>query len=311
MRILIFITLLFQISCSNDLNFDTSLDDSSERSLTDLSKGSVLVGDMLLDEEDFHHYFEAEENEEESTDGPELGTMGAAYSGIRLWPNAIIPVAFSSSFSADEKKSFFEYCKHWGEKSSVKCVNRSNQTGYLYVTKSRYGNSSACFSEVGYKPERRMMWLPGGCATSKRSILHELGHTIGLMHEHQRPDRDAYVRIKWSNIISSYKYAFEKQRRANSKKTSFDFQSIMLYQSWAFTKNRQPTLVKYSNNKETWNRSNKLSSKDKQVAGMLYPQSNSGGGLRYPASNARRIPRERNDCRIIRGVRIRRCFRTF
>lgn len=33
------------------------------------------------------------------------------------------------------------------------------------------------------------------------TLLHELGHTIGLYHEHMRPDRDEYVEIFTANII--------------------------------------------------------------------------------------------------------------
>ena len=34
----------------------------------------------------------------------------------------------------------------------------------------------------------------------KGNIMHEIGHTLGLAHEHARPDRDQYVDIMWENI---------------------------------------------------------------------------------------------------------------
>ena len=32
-------------------------------------------------------------------------------------------------------------------------------------------------------------------------IVHEAMHALGFFHEHQRPDRDAYVKVNWDNIV--------------------------------------------------------------------------------------------------------------
>ena len=48
------------------------------------------------------------------------------------------------------------------------------------------------------------------------SYLHELGHTLGLIHEFQRCDRDNYVTIDWSNIKTGYAFNFVKLPLINS-----------------------------------------------------------------------------------------------
>lgn len=33
------------------------------------------------------------------------------------------------------------------------------------------------------------------------TVLHELGHTVGLIDEHMRPDRDLYMEVLQDNIF--------------------------------------------------------------------------------------------------------------
>ena len=64
------------------------------------------------------------------------------------------------------------------------------------------------------------------------SYLHELGHTLGLIHEFQRCDRDNYVTIDWSNIKTGYAFNFVKLPEIIAHPYgSFDFNSIMMYLS--------------------------------------------------------------------------------
>ncbi|OAF98777.1 zincin [Paraphaeosphaeria sporulosa] len=59
----------------------------------------------------------------------------------------------------------------------------------------------ACFSPIGKQWGGQMM-LDDSCGGAG-TYTHELGHTLGLLHEHQRPDRDDYVTIHCENVWDS------------------------------------------------------------------------------------------------------------
>lgn len=71
-------------------------------------------------------------------------------------------------------------------------------------------------------------------------------HAAGFIHEQNRSDRDKYVRVLWNNILNSAKGNFElfpDELMKVSGTAPFDYESIMIYQPSAFSKNNQPTLV--------------------------------------------------------------------
>jgi len=68
--------------------------------------------------------------------------------------------------------------------------------------------------------------------------LHELGHILGLHHEHQRADRNTYVTYYPDSIESGAGIHFIKlpEGSYNYYGSKFDFESIMIYRSWTFGK---------------------------------------------------------------------------
>lgn len=102
-----------------------------------------------------------------------------------------------------------------------------------HVCLSLSNDNSASNSTLGCVPWA-MIHLSDYADTG--SCLHELGHTLGLIHEHCRPDRDCYIDIDWNSILSNYKHNFEKEWCTSATMYGiFDFESIMMYSSWAFS----------------------------------------------------------------------------
>lgn len=64
--------------------------------------------------------------------------------------------------------------------------------------------------------------------------LHELGHTLTLEHEQCRSDRDCYINVHFENIKPNWKIQFHKFLPTSATTYGeFDFESIMLYDSYS------------------------------------------------------------------------------
>lgn len=70
---------------------------------------------------------------------------------------------------------------------------------------------------------------------NRGNAAHELGHALGLWHEHTRPDRDTYIRINWDNIYPDYRHNFQRSQHEGVPDVGYDFESIMHYSEYAFS----------------------------------------------------------------------------
>jgi hypothetical protein len=59
--------------------------------------------------------------------------------------------------------------------------------------------------------------------------VHEIGHALGLFHEHSRQDRDTYVSIVDTNIESTALTEYIVVNMSTSLGVDYDYGSIMHY----------------------------------------------------------------------------------
>lgn len=79
------------------------------------------------------------------------------------------------------------------------------------------------------------------------TVAHEVMHTLGYFHEQCRADRAAYVTINWNNIESGKEHNFNIYTSTYGfgyDLGTLDFNSIMMYGSYDFSSNGQPTITK-------------------------------------------------------------------
>ncbi|XP_017067081.2 zinc metalloproteinase nas-13 [Drosophila eugracilis] len=102
-----------------------------------------------------------------------------------------------------------------------------------------------CWSNVGYLGRSdQALNLARGCMSSG-TIQHELLHSLGFYHAQNDPQRDSYVKILTENIKSGHEHNFKKLwvHGITDFGLGYDYDSIMHYESFAFSKNGKPTIV--------------------------------------------------------------------
>lgn len=183
------------------------------------------------------------------------------------WLNGVLPVVFDSAVPANRRQQFLEWGKKWYEATGVMVVARKKERDYITVTY----NSNGCYSHVGAsRGELRNLNLASNC-WYEPTVLHEIGHALGLMHEHQRPDRDSYISINLNNMTQQNRYAFDRLTTMNESE-SYDFLSIMHYGPRAFSSNGKTTIEVKSRYSQYQSKIgiNKISASDRRVIAKMY-----------------------------------------
>lgn len=179
----------------------------------------------------------------------------------RRWPGGIIPYVVDPSFT--ERNQLFAAMKEWESGTNIRFVERQGHTTYLRVMP----HADACNSKVGrIGGEQRINCAP--LPSKQRAYIHEIGHAVGLVHEHQRQDRDRYVAVDFSNVKPG-KVGNFRIRENTVAGCEYDYASVMHYgpKSHAVDSSK-PTLVAVGGQKLT---GSKLSTLDKAFVNCLYP----------------------------------------
>ncbi|XP_076047452.1 astacin-like [Oratosquilla oratoria] len=150
------------------------------------------------------------------------------------WPSGVVPYDMSS-VSSEARSIFKGAMAEIERKTCVRFVDRNLNPAaypdYIYITTY----NSGCWSYVGRMGGRQEVSLQTGGCTYHGTALHEIMHAIGFFHEHNRQDRDSYVKIYYENVEPSMAYNFDKEPNSMYVGENYNYYSIMHYDTYAFS----------------------------------------------------------------------------
>ena len=154
------------------------------------------------------------------------------------WPNGILLYELPLSFNTNKKERIRSLLKKL-ETALDSCIKFKEA---LSGKRMKIKDGTGCSSTVGYK-QWGFMTLGAECLYD-RHINHEFLHAIGLYHHQSRSDRDKYVKILNQNIQHGHERNFHKysSEYINHYNLPYDYKSIMHYDGYGWSKNRQLTI---------------------------------------------------------------------
>ncbi|MGL5809558.1 MAG: M12 family metallopeptidase [Nocardioides sp.] len=158
---------------------------------------------------------------------------------IQTWPGGVVPY----EIDLPNSDTVMEALAAWQDAAPpVRLTERRGEPDYVVFTAAPW-----CAAARGYLTGRQEIQLNDDCRVGV--VLHEIGHTVGMIHEHTRPDRDSFVRVALSNAHENAQSQFAKRKHfdggtaVGDVSLPYDLGSIMHYSPMAFSANHHPTLI--------------------------------------------------------------------
>lgn len=238
-------------------NSEASSEEALQRKEEIPGVGELFEGDIVMDT----RLFSAVSGENEKRD--------AVTEEQYLWPNARVPYVLSDKLGDLALERIREAIEDYHKYTCVRFVPRlETDVDYLYF----FSNKSMCYSTVGRAGGKQKVSIGRGCER-KGTVIHEMLHSIGFIHEQSRPDRDKHVKVFNENIKKKMLHNFKKypSHIVSNLGEEYDYDSVMHYHNKAFSRNGDDTLQAIDNPTRRFGQRVGFSKTDIRQVNKLYP----------------------------------------
>ena len=151
----------------------------------------------------------------------------ASQTGVNKWTGGNVYYSFNGNVSLPHQTAFLDGVREWETFANIHFIARTAEANYIMINDGGAGLSGGN-SSVGMIGGVQQLNI-GATSWNRPTIVHESGHALGLIHEHQRSDRDTYVTINFSNVPGGASDGNFILIPTSTNNGAYDFFSIMHY----------------------------------------------------------------------------------
>ena len=154
----------------------------------------------------------------------------ASQTGVNKWTGGNVYYAFNANVSAAHQTATLDAMAEWATFANLTFTLRTVQANYIMINDvPGLGGGNSAVGMIGGQQQLNI----GSNAWNRGTLVHEFGHALGLIHEHQRGDgansRNNFVTINFANVpggAGDGNFILIPTATGNG---SYDFLSVMHY----------------------------------------------------------------------------------